>query len=122
MARHDGRSLACYGMVLLALIFAGLWVCAGWWPTFGATMASPVGPGHEIVVNIWTPGPTYVSSDFDHASLNPVVGPLMVMIWHQNSRTTSMTALATLHLPSWPLLAIAVGIGLGTARLWRRAG
>jgi hypothetical protein len=110
------RVLIAAALVLVALCL-GLWAGTRWWRAPSLSVAVPIAPGREVVLQSWTPEPYYLPSDFDHSMLQPADGPLTLALWYHHVGASRITQLATFGVPTWPLIAIAAGAALVV--LWR---
>jgi hypothetical protein len=111
---HMARSLQA-GTALLGLLAAlslALWAGTLWWRLGDISFAVPIAPAQELRINVWKPVADDKSWGYDGMIAHEIDRPLTAMLWYQHTGIVSATRLATVELPSWPLLAIAAGSAL----------
>lgn len=112
------RRLAAPVILLVALLHVGLWANAHWRPIPTVSMALPIAPSRELHVSIWKPVKDNTSWGFGGALAHEIDRPLTIMVWYNQTSTSSMTRLLTMRAPTWPLLGGALVLGLAAALLW----
>ena len=116
------RRLIALGMLLVALLHTGLWLNAQWRPVRTIALALPIAPARQLHVHVWKPVKDNTSWGFGGALAHEIDRPLTIMVWYNDIQATSMTRLVTLRAPTWPLLGMALLLGLSAAALWRLPG
>jgi hypothetical protein len=112
------RRLIALGMLLTALLHTGLWLNAQWCPVRTIAIALPIAPAHQLHVHVWKPVKDNTSWGFGGALAHEIDRPLTVMVWYNDIQATSMTRLVTMRAPTWPLLSMALLLGLSAVLLY----
>ena len=115
LAHHRGpvaRRWRRLGLVALLLLLAAsstaLWSSnRSWFQPFHVAVALPSGSVAHI--RAWRPGPVYVPSRIDPAS---ILSRPTTMLWLQSGPAGTVSHRGRLDLPGWPLLALALSLAL----------
>jgi hypothetical protein len=117
--RRWGRVVAG-GLLLLALLSLGLWLQSAWRMPRPLSLDLPIAPARRVHVNVWKPVKDNTSFIFNGMLAHEIDRPLTVVLWLHHTRPASAIRLASIRLPTWPLLVIAGALGAGGSWLWRR--
>lgn len=80
--------------------------------------------GAELHIAAWRPGPVYVPSQIDPAT---VLGRPTLLFWLRDGQTGAVTTLGRLERPVWPTIVLTfslalVGLSIGMWPIWKRLG
>lgn len=117
---HRTRLLVLCSVFLAGMFVAGLWTGTRWKNSRDVQMRLPLGPGREVIVAVWTLRKVYIDKDYNHSAAIVLTDqPLRISMWYQDTQVARIRQLMEVHVPSWPLAMIAVGLWMITLCLWR---